>query len=141
MPTETETDTDTLPPTRRIEELAHSDLVDYIQTAIIDFQEAIRADTEPIAQVSAVHIVGSVLTADFRPDESDVDLVVVVDTEPVAELAENFWRSWQDRYATSPELQKQIDIPYTKLDVVDVVSTDRASETLIDPHRQLWSRR
>ena len=131
-PTENE-----LPPaaTHRVREIADSDLIEYVSAVVVEFQHAL--DLSPIATVTDVYAVGSALTSDFRPGKSDLDVVLAVDEQPADTLQNDFWRHWADGHSTQRMLETQIEVEYTKTDVVGIHHESRIGDELQTPHYRL----
>jgi tRNA nucleotidyltransferase (CCA-adding enzyme) len=137
MPPQTPTSKADLSPAaeRRVEEIEQSDLTEYVEAALTEFQQAV--DIDPIAVVERTYLVGSVLQQGFTPGDSDIDVVVIVDRRPADELKDTFWRYWEDGHSTQTMLSSQIAVEYTKVDVCDVVDADRANAELEPPYYRL----
>ena len=137
MPPQPPTSNVDLPPAaeRRVEEIEQSDLTEYVEAALTEFQQAV--DIDPMAVVERTYLVGSVLQPGFTPGDSDIDVVVIVDRHPADELKDTFWRYWEDGYSTQTMLSSQIAVEYTKVDVCDVVDADLANGELEPPYYRL----
>ena len=120
---------------RRVEEIEQSDLTEYVEAALTEFQQAVNIG--PVATSERTYLVGSVLQPRFTPGDSDIDVVVFVDRRPPDELKDTFWRYWEDGHSTQTMLSSQIAVEYTKVDVCDVVDADRANAELEPPYYRL----
>lgn len=120
--------------TNRVHEIKQSDLSDYVQSVLTEFQ---KATSNRINHPTQVYIVGSVLTSSFVPNKSDIDLVVVIEDAPDGSFTENFQRYWENGHSTATILSDQIRVQFTKVDICNIYSENAVGEKLDNPYHRI----
>lgn len=113
----------------RIEEITNAPLDNHIEEAITSFQSGLSLSPE--VYVEEIYIVGSVLTEDFTPNESDIDVIVGTNEHPHTHMIDHFFRYWEDRHGYNTALHTNIDINFSKVDVCDVQKNTLLKQDLL----------
>lgn len=104
---------------KRIASLRESNLSQQLNHELREFQYSLGI--KPVVTLHKVYIVGSVLTEDFQPEVSDIDIFLLTDEEPHPDVKENSFRGWDNTVGIHLD-QEQMDFEPVKVDVVDIAS-------------------
>lgn len=115
----------------RLQKIRFDRILEICNDALLEYHKTIEG-SPPEVQVCGIAVVGSVLTDDFIPYQSDLDIYLITDQE--YEYKDIFWKVLNDeKYQNT--LRPSVGIKCSSVDCNGVISKSNIEDVLRSPHK------
>lgn len=103
----------------------NSDVIyESINESWIEFQNQFGEDDGKNIEQETLYVVGSVLTDEFTPGESDIDVIIGTQSKTPDNIKDLFWRYWNRKQSVQTKIENNININFTKVDICGIKVTN-----------------
>lgn len=118
----------------RLSDINYDNLVEIGNEALFSYHRAVERERPPV-RVIGVCIVGSVLTDNFDPETSDIDVYFVTNGEYTGH-EDSFWQMVNTSNEFQSRLQNATGRKYSEVDTLGTINESNVEDKIRDPSKK-----